>query len=241
MTWSGDQPPAGTDRGRTPPPPGWGPPGAAAQHPVPCGAPLPPLPPHLKPNNGPAILISVAAVIAMLAMIGGVIALGVYAIDKADAATAKAGDCIDFTVETAPRAGEVGAAVAQKISCDDADAAYLVGLRLDELNATCPSQAYASYLDDGLFGAYTLCLIPNVSDGDCFVESQTRTDRFPCAEGPKPDAIRVLRVVRGAADQSRCAAFGDRDVLVLTYPTPPTTICFEQFGPQSSTGGGRNV
>lgn len=229
MTWSGDGPSA------------WGPPGGNPQPPIGWGAPLPPLPAHLKQKNGPAILISAACLLTMLALVGGFVALAVYSVVHTDAGRAKPGDCVDFTVENAPKAGEsVGAAFAEKVDCDDKHAAYLVGLRLDDLNASCPGEAYASYFDtDSLFGTFKLCLIPNVADGDCFVESETHTDRFPCSDGRRRDSIRVLRVVHGAADPSRCAEFGD-DVLVSTYPTPATTICFEPFG-ASSSGPGRNT
>lgn len=246
MTWSGDQPAPGAwgppPQAAQPPGGGWGPPAGGGWGPPPGGPPgFPELPPHLKPKNGPAILISMVCGLVVLAFVGGLISLAVYSVVHTDAGRAKAGDCVDFTVEAAPAFGkDVGDAYAQRVDCDDDDAAYLVGLRFDDLNAACPGEAYTSYFDnDGLFGSFKLCLIPNVADGDCFVESETHTDRFPCSEGRKRDSIKVLRVAHGVADESRCAEFGE-DVLILTFPTPATTICFEPFG-ASSADGGRNT
>ncbi|HUR75179.1 MAG TPA: hypothetical protein VMZ00_12955 [Sporichthya sp.] len=209
-------------------------------HPPPGGY-LPPLPPELKPKTGRTIAIAVVSVLAVVGI--GVGSLVAFFVVTTDASRAKAGDCIDFVVENAPKAGEqTGDAFAQKIGCEDEAAAYEVGVRLDNPTAACPSDVYAYYFQQGgPLGKVKLCLIPNVSEGDCFVESPTKTDKFACARGKRADAIKVLRVVDGAADESRCADLTGDDVYALAYPTPPTTICFSPFGPSTATGPGHST
>ncbi len=225
MTWSQEPP--------------WGGP------PVPLSSgslpPLPELPPELKPKTGRTIAIAaVCSVLACVLGFGGLVALFVV---TTDASRAQAGDCIDFIVERAPAAGElIGEAAAQKIDCDDDAAAYEVAVRLDDPRGSCPGEGYAFYFQEGgPFGKFKLCLIPNVAEGDCFVESQTKTDRFACTEGERTDAIKVLRVVEGAADEEGCADIDGDDVYAVTYPTPPRTICFSPFGPSSGSGPGRDT
>lgn len=219
--------------------PGWGPPPQPSWGPPPPGGYLPPLPPELKPKTGRTIAIAAVSVVAVVVI--GIGSLVAFFVVTTDASRAKAGDCIDFIVEKAPKAGEqVGQAYAQKIGCEEEAAAYEVGVRLDNPNTACPSDVYAYYFQEGgPFGKFKLCLIPNVAEGDCFVESQTKTDRFACTQGKRTDAIKVLRVVEGAADENRCADIAGKEVYALTYPTPPTTICFSPFGPTSATGPGR--
>lgn len=203
--------------------------------------PLPELPPELKPKTGRTI--AIAAVCSVLVCVLGFGGLVAFFVVTTDASRAQAGDCIDFIVEKAPGAGElIGEAAAQKIDCEDADAAYEVGVRLDDPRGACPGEAYAFYFQEGgPFGKFKLCLIPNVAEGDCFVESQTRTDRFACTEGKRTDAVKVLRVVKGTADENRCADIDRDEVYALTYPAPPRTICFEPFGPSTFGGPGRDT
>lgn len=227
MTWSAEP----TWGGPPAPPPGGGLP------------PLPELPPELKPKTGRTI--AIAAVCSVLICVLGFAGLVALFVVTTDASRAQAGDCIDFTVERAPAAGElVGEAAAEKIDCEDESAAYEVGVRLDDPRGACPGEGYAFYFQEGgPFGKFKLCLIPNVAEGDCFVESQTKTDRFACTEGKRTDAIKVLRVLKGTADEERCADMGggEEEVYALTYPTPPRTICFAPFGPRSGGGPGRDT
>lgn len=202
--------------------------------------PLPELPPELKPRTGRAIAIAaVCTALVCVLGLGGLVALAV----TTDASRARAGDCVDFIVEEAPGAGElIGEAAAQKIDCEDEDAAYEVGVRLDDPRGACPGEAYTSYFQEGgPFGKFKLCLIPNVVEGECFVESQTKSDRFACTEGKRTDAVKVLRVVKGTADENRCADIDRDEVYALTYPAPPRTICFEPFGPRGFGGPGSDT
>lgn len=239
QTWQ----PGPAQPGFAPPPSGsgWGPSAGAGWGPPTGGPPgFPELPPHLKPKTTRTIVFAVIGVLAVVAIgFGGLVA---YFVTTTNPSNAQVGDCIDFTVEKAPKAGELfGEAVAEKIACAERSAAYKVGVRLDNPTAPCPGEAYASYFQKGgPFGKFKLCLIPNVTEGDCFLESPTKTDVFPCSEGRRRDAIKVLRIVQGVADERRCQDLGDRDVYAVTYSTPATTICFQPFG-GSSSGPGRNT
>ncbi len=235
MTWSGEP-----GWGQPPPAGGWGPPSGVWGPPTGGPPGFPELRPDQKPKTSRAIVFAIIGVVAVLVI--GFGSLVAYFVVTTDPSNAKVGDCIDFTVEKAPKGGELfGEAVAEKIGCEEKTAAYKVGVRLDNPSASCPGEAYASYFQKGgPFGKFKLCLIPNVAAGDCFVESPTKTDRFPCSAGPRRDAIKVLGVVQGVADESRCEEFGGREVYVVTYPAPALTICYEPFG-ASSTGPGRNT
>lgn len=237
------QPAPAPPPGWGPPPgqaPGWGPPaGAWGPRPV-YGGPLPPLPPHLKQKSGPAIAISIAGVLLILGIGVGLLVALVAAVD---ASSAEAGDCVDFTVERAPKPGEdVGEAFAEKIDCDDQKAAWVVGVRLDNPNGRCPGEYYNEYfITGGPFDRYKLCLFPNVTEGDCFEFAPTKSDRYPCSQGERRDAIKILRIVDGVVDEERCDDLPAEDLFVLTFPTPPKTICYEPFGPSSLPGIGRDT
>lgn len=227
-----DPPPGG---GMPPPPGGYPPPPGTSPNPAGWATPsgLPPLPPPTSPprtRTGLWVALGVVA-LACFALIG----TGVFFLAQSDVSNAQVGDCIDLEFPQGAPLGELATDVtANKVDCDSEDAAHRVAVRNADPQAECPTEAYTFYFQEGgPFGNVRLCLVPNVAEGDCFVEANSGAEVFDCAQGERPDALRILRVVEGESDESRCDGLEAEDVFVLTFPEPPTTLCFEPFGPST--------
>lgn len=167
----------------------------------------------------------------------GVVALmlfglvGLAALDQGEdePVVAGLGDCTGATGVGRALVAPVNRGPAERVDCADPGAAYRVAVRLDTVRASCPSPVYAVRREAGPDAGRTLCLTYAVEDGDCFVETPTAAGRFDCASGPRPEAIRILRVVEGEADAARCTGLEEPGVLAVTVPEPATTFCYVAF------------
>lgn len=195
---------------------------------------LPPLPPPEAPSRRRRLRLALALV-ALAAL-----ALGVTAVvrDGSPGSALAVGDCLDVLEGQAPRAGEpAGVARAEQVGCEQPEAAYRVALILDGASAQCPSRIYRQRRQSvGSSGVRTLCLTYNVNEGECFTELPTQAGPFDCALGPRPGAIKILRIVTGVEDADRCADLNVPNLLSVTVPEPATTFCYVEFLPDERTG-----
>lgn len=190
---------------------GWGPPGGY----------LPPLPPELKPRNGPAIAIAVVGVVVSIGLLAAAITVIVRSVDW-DLVEIRAGECVQVRPEQP--SGSESFLLAHERACESPDADFVVAVLRDDANRPCPEGDYRLHIHDGFpEGADLLCLIPNVAAGDCFSMSSNYPGRFSCDRGDRRFGIRVVRVVDGSAD-APCAGS-----TALRYDVPPRTICFDRF------------
>jgi hypothetical protein len=153
--------------------------------------------------------------IAVLVVAAG-IAASLY-FTRNDVAKADVGDCVKIN-----KASETDADV-DTIDCGDNAAALKVAKKFDVSDADCPTNDYPSITKRGGGGPeFTLCLIPNVKEGDCAngLESADKFVRADCSGAE----FKFVKVVDGNADEAACGA----DSFPLVYPEPPTTFCLAQ-------------
>ena len=203
-----------------PPPPGWGypPPGWGTP-----GGPLPPLPPHLKPRNGPAIAIAVGCVLTTVAILATLITIVVLTVDW-DSANLEAGDCVEIAL--ADFSNTEALLVAAERGCDETEADYVVAATRGDPNGSCPVGDYRPFVHESWdFSAELLCLIPNVIAGECFSDAADDPGRFPCGLGERRDGIEVVRVANAA--DAGCGGGAS----ALRFTVPPSTICYQDFTP----------
>lgn len=133
---------------------------------------------------------------------------------------AKVGDCLavsEFTSKADPKQAD----------CAGAEANVKVAAKVDS-SAGCPEGSYDEYSQSGRI-AYKLCLMVNVKQGDClanFASQSAGYKKVPCTD-PAKDA-EFVKVVDGQADKAQCE--GTEATNVITYSTPPTTMCFIKAG-----------
>lgn len=188
---------------------------------------LPPLPPSSRPPRRRRAAIVAAGVVALLAVGATAVVVGLNSDSDSDSQLA-VGDCVDLVAVENPRATDQAfAAEAERAGCDDPSASYEIAVLLADPAQPCPSEIYTTHVHED---AVRLCLTYNVVEGDCFVEAPPDSGPFDCALGPRPAAIKILRVVDGVADTDRCADLTDEGLVAVTVPQPPTTFCFTDFG-----------
>ena len=186
------------------------PPGNA---PVPPGAPEPA---EFSPRTKK--ILTVVMGVVLVAVLGGVAAIVVTRVlDPAPPAYA-AGDCVKTS------GGQFHAKV-EKADCGDRNTVYEVGLYLDDPDADCPAESYASYEQTGgKQDEFKLCLVLNAAEGDCF-----STPTISLGEEKKVDCAndkanrRVTAVVDGTADKAACTPESVENARV--YPDPKRTVC----------------
>lgn len=129
-----------------------------------------------------------------------------------------------------PTGDQITQAPAEVVDCTKPGAAYRIALSEDGAYAACPSPSYrVRRVGVGGPAEQTLCMTYNVHSEECFVEAPiNQAGPFDCDLGPRPGAIRVLRVVEGVEDPQRCRGLGQA-LLVVTVPEPATTFCYELF------------
>lgn len=134
---------------------------------------------------------------------------------KVGTAYAKVGDCMN------PREPP---ALAVPVDCDAPNATYVIASRLDgPERGSCPTPSYDSYAQEGDDGDFTLCLIMNGEQGDCFTgygRPNAMKAKAPCAEA---DAI-VTRTFDGRADRDACPP-DNQWRLAYPVPAPGRTVC----------------
>jgi hypothetical protein len=141
------------------------------------------------------------------------------------------GDCLDVLEGLAPR-DTLGYPPAAQVGCGDPKAAYRVALRLPGA-ADCPSPIYILRRENAPKGLVTYCMTFNVGEGECFVESPDEAGVYDCKLGPRPGGIKVLRLVEGVSDATRCDDVDEPGVLAALIPDPPKTFCYQEY----DTGG----
>jgi hypothetical protein len=203
-----------------------------AQYGPPHGYPPPVAPPRRSAGGaGPKVAgcLVVVVIIVGLAVVGVGAAAGWFS--SADAASeAKVGDCLKAT---GPGPKTSAFAI---VSCTAPDAAYKVAVRGGRRDS-CPDLTYGAYGErEGKRSGFTLCLMLNAKQGDCFQQ----TVDFPTGQATKVACgagatYRVTKVVEGTADKSACGRNASTGVSndfsrprALVYQTPPTTICTDK-------------
>lgn len=215
--YGGPQTPPGGQPPQTPP--GGQPYGGQPQQGQPFGAqppggqppaayPTPPPPdPAAKPGKGGTIAKIIGGIVVLGILVGGFL----YFQGKS-ASSAAVGDCIKVNNASATNAD------VEKIDCNSAEAMYKVGVTKDDSAASCPSDTYVSYTEEG---SLLLCLQLNVKEGECIHETTTDDKRVDCGS---PDAsYKVAKVIKGKDDANECGAENAENA--LTYPEPALTIC----------------
>lgn len=137
-----------------------------------------------------------------------------------------AGDCLRVVQDEIEPSAPPGTGPFERVGCDEADAAYVVGVRMETPVGECPADIYTVHRDSDS----TLCLMYNVDEGECFLESPLETGPFDCADGPKAGAIKILKRVEGATDLTVCDAVNEPGVAMAVIPKPATTFCYVDFG-----------
>jgi hypothetical protein len=195
---------------------------------------VPPSPVHRagpSPKTGGMVL----GCLVLVLLVGGLVVVGVgvaagwFTSDNA-ASEARVGDCVK-AVGAGPKLTDV-----EKVDCTAPDAAYKVATRGGRYDP-CGDVAYGSYGQrQGKRSGYTLCLMLNAKQGDCFQQ----TVGFPTGQATKVACgagatYRVTKFVEGVADKTQCGRNAEASAVssdfskprVFVYPRPPTTICTE--------------
>lgn len=152
------------------------------------------------------------------------------------------GDCIRPLQEgegLVGPAGEISPIPAKSVDCSKPEAAYRIAMQGRGADLVCPDPAYrVRRAGIGTPDARTLCMTYNVDTDDCFVMAPAAAvGPYDCALGPRPNAIRMLRVVRGTADPNRCVDL-QQDLLVTTVPEPATTFCYVTYVAETASDPG---
>ncbi len=192
--------------------------------------PLPPLPPPSRSPQTPTVLIALLATLLLVS--ASLTATLVHNRDVTSADGVQIGDCVRPLKSGLISASgdQISQAPADVVDCAEPGAAYRVALAARGAYGACPDPAYrVQRVGVGTIEERTLCMTYNVHTDECFVESPlTEAGPYDCARGPRPGAIRVLRVVEGAADPMRCVGLSDK-LLVVTVPEPATTFCYVTY------------
>lgn len=136
-------------------------------------------------------------------------------------------------------AGEISPSPAKAVDCNSPEAAYRIAMQGRGADLVCPDPAYrVRRAGIGTPDARTLCMIYNVDTDDCFVMAPAAAvGAYDCGLGPRPNAIRMLRVVHGTADPNRCVDL-EQDLLVTTVPEPATTFCYVRYAAETGSDTG---
>jgi hypothetical protein len=173
-----------------------------------------------RPQNGlgtPAKVGIVLAVLVALVM-GGLGAVGCYLVFDVTALP-KVGDCLHIT-----RAGLDGGY--EKLSCRDSKAAFRVEAEPPSTSA-CPSGDYTRFrVFDTKNTRVTLCLVLNVTTGECLssVDDETRIVKTRCGSVQAQTSVSVKA---GVTDENSCAS---ADVSFVYDGPPPRTVCLHPVG-----------
>jgi hypothetical protein len=167
-------------------------------------------PAEFAPGTARIVVIGV-----LVSIFGGVVIIIIVRVFDPVPPAYVVGDCVQV----------VDSVQVTKVDCAAGDALYEVGVYLDDPAGTCPGDDYSAYRQTGgTKQEFTLCLMLNAGEGDCFalpaatLGEETRT---PCDSDTA--TRRVTKVVDGTADRNVCAS-GSRDD-ARVYPRPARTVC----------------
>lgn len=207
-------------------------PGGPPPEPVDVTAAEPP-PTVAKAPRGASHTVSIALTATALLVASSITASVVATRDDSGGGTVLVGDCVGPLQRglIGPRGDQITAEPVRAVDCTAPDAAYRIALWGPGPYAICPDPAYrVRRVGVGTKDARTLCMTYNVDSDECFVEAPAEeAGPYDCGLGPRPNAIRVLRVVHGSADPKGCAGLNQR-LLVVTVPRPATTFCYVMYG-----------
>jgi hypothetical protein len=190
------------------------------------------VPPPIQPaQRSPKTGGLVVGCLALVVIVGVAVAVGVALLtsDENAASEARVGDCVK-AVGAGPKLTD-----AVKVDCAAPDATYKVAVRGRRYDS-CGDIAYGKYSQrQGKRSGYTLCLMLNARQGDCFQQTvgfpTGQATKVPCGAGA---TYRVTKVVEGIADKTQCGRTAEAPTSsdfskphALAYPLPPTTICTE--------------
>lgn len=168
--------------------------------------------PPKKKSTGRKILSIVAG---GLVVIVAVVIIGTIMQD--DAVTAEVGNCVKVA-----EGGETDANI-DVVDCGSQEALFEVAKKLDDAEASCPTEDYDKYTQTGDSGGFTLCLVMSAQEGECLtgVESQDVASmaKVPCTDGTAE--VKITKMSE-TADDGLCG----EDGAPLVYPEPKRTFCF---------------
>jgi hypothetical protein len=158
-------------------------------------------------NRHGRLLVRVVAVV--VAIVVGVIVYLVF-FQKSDPAAAKVADCVSIS-------GSASLATAQRLSCDDQDALYVVTAAGKGVTCDANEVSYTGSNRDRT----KLCLFYNVRIGDCLSLAQKGDGdaKAACAAG----MLKVVSVRTDTAEESQCPSEAD---VARADATRNRLICF---------------
>jgi hypothetical protein len=171
--------------------------------------PQPPIPTPGSKARGRIVLI----VLVVLLGVGGYF---VYKNWGTEAQQTKPGECVSIT-------GPKFSPKFEKLACDSPNATHTVAKSLGTSGEKCadPYSEFTETLDEKPVAK--LCLIENLPEGVCLKDEMVQMDasskRVDCST---PEAIKVVKVVKGQADKALCPEGSQ----AFVYPDLPTTQCF---------------
>ena len=217
--------------------------GRPPPEPVDVTAPAP-APPRTRSAGPRSHVVSIALTATALLVASSITATVVagHDDDPLGAGGVAIGDCIRPLQEgegLVGPAGEITQSPAKSIDCKAPEAAYRIAMQGRGADLLCPDPAYrVRRAGIGTPDARTLCMTYNVDTDECFVMAPApAVGPYDCGLGPRPNAIRMLRVVHGLADPHSCMDL-DEDLLVTTVPEPATTFCYVRYASESGTDDG---
>jgi hypothetical protein len=163
--------------------------------------------PTVTLNRPGRLLLRVVAVVIVIVV--GVIVYLVF-FQKSDPTAAKVGDCVSIS-------GSASLATAQRLSCDDESALYVVTAAGKSVSCDANEVSYTGSNRDRT----KLCLFYNVRVGDCLTLTQKGDGdaRGTCA----PGMVKVVSVRTDTAEESQCPAEAD---VARADATRKRLICF---------------
>ncbi|MGQ0467404.1 MAG: LppU/SCO3897 family protein [Sporichthyaceae bacterium] len=200
--------------------------------PIDLTPPPPPPPPPAKRSvqRYPVLIVLTATSLLVAASLAATTARNKAVTDASG--PAEIGDCVGAFQAgfLGPTGDQITKAPAERVDCTEPGAAYRIALTEDSAYAACPSPSYrVRRVGVGSPAEQTLCLTYNVRAEECFLQAPiNEAGPYDCDLGPRPSAIRILRVVEGVEDPMRCRGLGD-SLLVTTVPEPATTFCYVAF------------
>ncbi|VVJ15498.1 Uncharacterised protein [Amycolatopsis camponoti] len=196
-------------------PPGTPPQGMPGQYGPPPGQPgFPPAPP-VPPKKSKALWIRLG-IVALIVIVGGIVAVVKFTSAPENAAVGECLSVAEFTEITSKNMPE-------KVACGDQSANVLVAAKQNGTGAQCPGDGYIELTVDR--PASTMCMIPNVKQGECFTNFPDGPKAFSRVACTDPSASAEFVKVAAVNDRAQCDGT-DADG-VLAYSTPPTTFCFK--------------
>jgi hypothetical protein len=179
-----------------------------------------PLQPLQPPKRKAPFVVAGIAIAVVLGVLAFVVVNNDHRspVEWAKAQPSQAGDCIKVI------SASTTAARVEKVDCTSPEAVFKVGTKLDGTHEQCPSDSYDTYTQSGRGDEFTLCLMLNAAEGDCFSHVTSGTTAKVACTAAEAE-VRTDKVVNGEAAESACPADTG---LTLVYPEPGETLCLNE-------------